>query len=74
MTLWDVVKEAALTCPVQDKDRGRRGKPTWNYLCPLHDLNHLLARQAVQRGEQALGRVWFGAVVACIHNFGLDVS
>ena len=45
---------------------------SWKYLGPLHDLDHLLARQAVERGEQALGGVRLGIVVACIHDLGLD--
>lgn len=46
--------------------------PTWKYLGPLHDLDHLFARQAVQCGEQALRGVRLGAVIAGIHDLGLN--
>lgn len=48
-------------------------RPTWKYLGPLHDLDHLLACQAVERGEQALRRIWLGAVIASVHDLRLDV-
>lgn len=51
---------------LDDKQSKGQGSPTWECFGPLDSRNDLLTPQSVERGHEAGGCVWHGAVIASV--------